>query len=288
MLLHVTREAFLFISACMLTYSYRARCGGTGTCTSTAGVSPRSPCPTSVWTVIYFVFTLPQRRSSPRGRGSGTLVYLVATGYYQLYYLLVIMRVLRVVPAAARAGAPDRGHHGPLLAVSLAVQVPWSRLMHWKVFSAVHARASGPPGRSSPTSSTFWPAWWSPCTSTTSTAGSAGTCGWCSASTVAAGGDPGRGVVRAGRPTTSCRGWARASDPLQPIVIPFNIGAIASIYLLGVFLVDRRRSPTTVRAVVRSGSDDSYGVYLAQMIFVTRPGLDWAGSTSTVSCPGRW
>ena len=34
-----------------------------------------------------------------------------------------------------------------------------------------------------------------------------------------------------------------SSDPFQPIVIPFNIGAIACIYLIGVALVHRRRSP---------------------------------------------
>ena len=64
------------------------------------------------------------------------------------------------------------------------------------------------------------------------------------------------------------------SDPLQPIVIPFNIGAIACIYLVGVYLVDRRRS-TTVRAMVRSGSDNSYGVYLGQMVFILA--LSWLG-----------
>ena len=36
-----------------------------------------------------------------------------------------------------------------------------------------------------------------------------------------------------------------SSDPFQPIVIPFNIGAIACIYLIGVALVDRRRSART-------------------------------------------
>ena len=53
--------------------------------------------------------------------------------------------------------------------------------------------------------------------------------------------------------------WLGSSaDPFQPIVIPFNVGAIACIYLIGVALVDRRRSRRT-RAVVQSGSDNSYG-----------------------------
>jgi peptidoglycan/LPS O-acetylase OafA/YrhL len=70
-------------------------------------------------------------------------------------------------------------------------------------------------------------------------------------------------------------GWlGSSSDPFQPIVIPFNIGAIACIYLLGVALVDRRRS-RRLQAMVHSGSDNAYGIYLAQMIFITL--LGWLG-----------
>jgi peptidoglycan/LPS O-acetylase OafA/YrhL len=65
-----------------------------------------------------------------------------------------------------------------------------------------------------------------------------------------------------------------SSDPFQPVVIPFNIGAIASIYLLGVWLVSRRRSPRT-RVVTKAGSDDSYGIYLSQLLFITA--LGWCG-----------
>jgi peptidoglycan/LPS O-acetylase OafA/YrhL len=68
--------------------------------------------------------------------------------------------------------------------------------------------------------------------------------------------------------------FGSSSDPFQPIVIPWNIGAIASIYLLGVWLVGRRRSPRT-RALTKMGSDDSYGVYLAQLVFITA--LGWCG-----------
>jgi hypothetical protein len=69
--------------------------------------------------------------------------------------------------------------------------------------------------------------------------------------------------------------WLGSSaDPFQPVVIPFNVGAIACIYLVGVALVDRRRSART-RRVVRSGSDNSYGVYLAQLFFITI--LSWLG-----------
>jgi peptidoglycan/LPS O-acetylase OafA/YrhL len=76
-----------------------------------------------------------------------------------------------------------------------------------------------------------------------------------------------------------------SSDPFQPIVIPFNIGAIACIYLIGVALVDRRRSNRT-RVVVQSGSDNSYGVFLAQMIFITALGwLGWQRLDTVVPWP---
>ena len=57
-------------------------------------------------------------------------------------------------------------------------------------------------------------------------------------------------------------------------MIPFDLGAIACLYLLGVALVKPGRS-RRLRAAVRSGSDNSYGVYLSQMLFINA--LIWAG-----------
>jgi peptidoglycan/LPS O-acetylase OafA/YrhL len=53
----------------------------------------------------------------------------------------------------------------------------------------------------------------------------------------------------------------------SPTIVPFNIGAILCVYLLGVHLVSPKRSERT-RAAVRSGSDNSYGVYLSQMLWI--------------------
>jgi peptidoglycan/LPS O-acetylase OafA/YrhL len=64
------------------------------------------------------------------------------------------------------------------------------------------------------------------------------------------------------------------SDPFQPSIIAFNIGAVACGYLAGVALVQPRRS-RRVKAVVRSGSDNAYGIYLSHMIFITM--LTWVG-----------
>jgi hypothetical protein len=61
------------------------------------------------------------------------------------------------------------------------------------------------------------------------------------------------------------------SDPFQPSVIPFNVCVIALGYLAGMYLVRPWRSRRT-KAAVRIGSDNAYGIYLAQMIFITALG----------------
>ena len=106
MLLHVTREAFLFISACMLTYSYYSlRRGSYGRFYKKRFVSVCLPY--LCWTVIYFFVTLPSG-SYTLATGFGHFWYLVATGYYQLYYLLVIMQFYVAVPGDAGPRAADR------------------------------------------------------------------------------------------------------------------------------------------------------------------------------------
>lgn len=52
-----------------------------------------------------------------------------------------------------------------------------------------------------------------------------------------------------------------------PTSIPFNVGAILCIYLLGVHLTSPNRTVRT-RAIVQSGADNSYGVYLSQMLWI--------------------
>jgi hypothetical protein len=59
-----------------------------------------------------------------------------------------------------------------------------------------------------------------------------------------------------------------ATDPFQPIVLPFNVGAICSLYLLGRALADSRHSER-FRLWVRRGSDSAYGVFLSQMLFIS-------------------
>jgi peptidoglycan/LPS O-acetylase OafA/YrhL len=62
-------------------------------------------------------------------------------------------------------------------------------------------------------------------------------------------------------------GGVSPSDPFQPTTVPLTLCLIADIYLLGVMATDRRRS-ARVRAGVRLGADNCYGVYLSQVIFI--------------------
>jgi peptidoglycan/LPS O-acetylase OafA/YrhL len=57
------------------------------------------------------------------------------------------------------------------------------------------------------------------------------------------------------------------SDVLAPLAILYNVGAVLCLYLVGVFLVSRNRARIT-RRVVASTSNASYGIYLSQMIWI--------------------
>src|SRR5690348_17323303 len=64
------------------------------------------------------------------------------------------------------------------------------------------------------------------------------------------------------------------SDPFQPGLIPLNGGAVTRGYLAGV--ARGRPGPSRrISAMVRSGADNAYGIYLSHMLFITA--LTWAG-----------
>ncbi len=131
-LLHVTREAFLFISACMIAYSFR----GVQQMNlrtfwrkrfSAVGV------PYLCWTLIYFFVTWHTTKGSVPWR-LDHLAYLVGTGYYQLYFLVVLLQFYAVFPLLLILLRRTMGHHVLLLAASVALQVLLVSLMHWGVF----------------------------------------------------------------------------------------------------------------------------------------------------------
>jgi peptidoglycan/LPS O-acetylase OafA/YrhL len=268
-LLHVTREAFLFVSACMLTYSVRDQ----------PGIDHRTfwrrrfglvALPYLCWTLIYFLLTL---RSAPGTPGGDAvhLLYLAGTGYYQLYYLLVLLEFYALFPLCLILVRRTAGHHGLLLLASGVAQLVLVSAMHWGL---APASMTGYWATREVTSYQFYliagmvmalhleefHGWvcahvWTIVTGTLAAAAVAEAWYFLAADNVVS--------------------WLGSSaDPFQPVVIPFNIGAIACIYLLGVALVGQRRSERTRRAV-HSGSDNSYGIYLAQLLFITV--LGWVG-----------
>ena len=279
MLLHVTREAFLFVSACMLTYSYKGLGrGGLRTFYWRRFVSVGLPY--LCWTAIYFALTL--SLASGWAHALGHLGYLIGSGYYQLYYLLVIMQFYLIFPLLALAMVRWQGHHGVVLAVSGALQLALVSLMHWGTLPSAF---EGFWATREITSYQFY---------------------LVAGMVVALHLDQFHAWLRGHRAqviaftlaaAVTAEAWyylaadrhvqwlGSSADPFQPIVVPFNIGAIACIYLAGMALVDRRRSPR-VRAMTRSGSDNSYGVYLAQMVFILALGwLGWGRATHVVPWP---
>jgi peptidoglycan/LPS O-acetylase OafA/YrhL len=278
-LLHVTREAFLFVSACMLTYSYRSlRKGDWGRFYRRRFVSVGLPY--LCWTVIYFFVTF-DKAGPTAGANIAHLGYLVVSGYYQLYYLLVIMQFYALFPLLLWL-LRHTARHGRILLAGAAFQVTLVTLIHWQVTPAIMQNFWA---TREVTSYTFY-----------LLAGAIvalhleafhdwllGHARAVLLGTVAAAVLAEVWFVLATRHIVHAFG--SGGDPLQPIAIPFNIGAIACIYLLGVYLVDPRRSPR-LRAIVRSGSDNSYGVYLSQLVFIALLGaLGWRHITHVVPWP---
>jgi peptidoglycan/LPS O-acetylase OafA/YrhL len=280
MLLHVTREAFLFISACMLTYGY-SDLDRIGYRYFYRRRFVSVAVPYICWTVIYFAVSLP---GSGLGIRSGLqhFGYLLGTGYYQLYYLVVIMQFYVLFPVLFWLVRRFAARPRTILAVALAVQVLVTSLMHWdllppdmrgyfatrEVSSYLFYLLAGMVVALNLDAVHDWLLrnGWRVFAGTLVAAALAE--GW---------------YVAAHDHVVSWLG--SASDPLQPIVIPFNIGAIACVYLFGVWLVAPGR-PRSIRAMAMSGSDNSYTVYLAQMLFVyALADLGWRSLDHVVPWP---
>jgi peptidoglycan/LPS O-acetylase OafA/YrhL len=269
LLLHVSREGFFFISACMLTYAYAdMRMGGLRRFYWRRFVSVGIPY--LCWTVIYFLYLLPRSHYASVAVALERLAGTAETGYYQLYFLVVIMEFYLVFPLVLMLLRRTRGHHGLVIAAAVAAQVTMSTLIHWHLLPALMRDYQQEDALSYPLYLIGGAvvafhleqvhAW---------------VCGHVRlivALTVTAALAAEGIYFLAQDGVTAALG--SGSDPYQPSVIAFNVGAIACGYLAGVALVRSGRSRRT-RAVVRLGSDDAYGIYLSQMLFITA--LSWLG-----------
>jgi peptidoglycan/LPS O-acetylase OafA/YrhL len=269
LLLHVSRLGFFFVSSCMLAYTYAdLNWGGLPRFYWRRFVSVGVPY--LCWTVIYFFFLLPTAHYHGIAPALKGLAAMAETGYYQLYFLLVIMQFYVVFPLLLLVLRWTRGHHGLVLAVAGLGQLALAILTHWDLLPHFLQRYAQEDGLSylfylvggcvvafHLEEADAWVRRHARLVVTlTALAALATECVYFLAL---------HGV-------TSVLG--SGSDPFQPSVIPFNVGAIACVYLAGVALVRPGRSRFT-RAVVRSGSDNAYGIYLTHMLFITV--LLWLG-----------
>jgi peptidoglycan/LPS O-acetylase OafA/YrhL len=269
LLLHVSREGFFFISACMLTYVYADL--------NRAGLRRfywrrflSVGIPYLCWSIIYFLCTLPASHYASMTEAFAGLASIVETGYYQLYFLLVIMQFYLVFPLVLQLLRRTRGHHGLVIVVTVLAQVVIAIGMHWNLLPREMVRF----GQQDILSYLLY---------------LVGGCvvafrfeqvhAWICAharlivaltAAVALAAEGIYFLAAFGGITVLGSG----SDPFQPSVIPFNVGAVACGYLAGVALVQPGRS-RRVKAVVRCGSDNAFGVYLSHMLFITT--LAWAG-----------
>jgi oxalate---CoA ligase len=280
LLFHVSREGFFFISACMLTYAY-ADLHRDGLRRFYARRCVSVLIPYLCWTVIYFLYLLPRAHYASPSAALKHLASMTYDGFYQLYFLLVIMQFYLVFPLVLMLLRRTRGHHGLVIAVAVAAQVAitiltfWNKLPAWlsqnqqrDALSYLLYLIGGGVVAFHLEEVDRWVR---------------GHARLIMALTVAAGlAAEGIYFLAQHRVTTVL---GSGSDPFQPSVIAFNIGAIACGYLAGVALVRPGRSRRT-QAVVRSGSDNAYGIYLTQMLFITTlVWLGWPRLATTIPWP---
>ena len=283
LLLHVSREGFFFISACMLTYAYaglrlRDRAGLRRFCRRRI-VSVVIPY--LCWTVIYFFYLLPTSHYPSVGAALDHLAMTAETGYFQLYFLLVIVQFYAVFPLVLMLLRRTTGHHGRLIAVAAAAQVAISIATHWQLLPPLMQKYA----QQDALSYLLYLVGGSVVAFHLDQVHA-----WVVrharliiALTVAAALAAEGIYFLAARGVTTVLG--SGNDPFQPSVIPFNIGAITCGYLAGVALVRPWRSRRT-KALVRVGSDDAYGIYLSQMLFITAlTWLGWGKLSSAVPWP---
>lgn len=265
MLTHVTRFAFMFISAGMLVYAYPAVARG-GWRTFWRRRLLAVVLPYATWTVVYFAMGLAQNGTGDPADDVGHFFWLLLSGYDQLYFLVVLLQFYLIYPVFLWLIQRTQRHHWWLLGASLALEAVLFWLDHeqlvpawmlnqaatrelWNyqlfviaggVFAWHYQEVHGWLGR-------HWRA-----LLVATAAAIAFSEGWF---LLAVHNVPG---FRTGDP----------SDPFQPVEIPLYLGLITAIYLLGV-LLGRERNPRWLRSLVQAGADYSYGIYLSQVLFLT-------------------
>lgn len=292
---HVTRFAFMFISAAMLVYAYPAlNRGGLRVFWRRRLLAVGLPYLT--WTLVYFVLESMHIKGVPGAfTTTGGIVasipvtldhlgYLLLMGYFQLYYLTLLLEFYLFYPAFLWLLRRTAGHHGLLMAASAAVAVGLSFLVHWKLV---------PPWmQGSDATRELWNyqlyliaggvmAWHYD-----------GVHNWLRAHRrhILLAGMVALAVgeicyVLASTRTLPFLVGAGSADAFEPIFLPLYATLILAVYLLGVFLANPKL-PGPLRRLVRATADNSYGVYLSQVLFITMLSmLRWGRLENTVPWP---
>lgn len=275
-LTHFSRDAFLFVSACMLTYSYRD-----ATRVKLAHYWKRRFMAVGlvylVWSVIYFPVEVARHQQNfpyfwvPMSKifshaGLHNFLFALGTGYYHLYFLLVLLEFYVIFPLLFRWLRRYPRSHVYVMSVALLWQVfyPYVVRHGWlgfEISSKYETRLifSYPLYLIGGVIVAFYLEafhdWvvrhWR------------GVLIW----TAVFGAVP---IVldylyRHGRHVQKL--LAPGFDPFGAAVIPYDVGAIVAVYLLGVYLVSPKRSART-KAIVASGSEAAYGIYVSQLLWI--------------------
>lgn len=127
MLLHFSRNAFFFLTALLITYAQLTRPR------STWGFWRRRyvqlGVPYLVWTALYWGY-ISLRYGGSAGDLWSTLWHDAVFGYYQLYFVVVILQLYLVFPFLLRL-LQRSTHHARIMAVSLFAALLLAAGLHW-------------------------------------------------------------------------------------------------------------------------------------------------------------
>jgi peptidoglycan/LPS O-acetylase OafA/YrhL len=275
MLTRFSREAFLFVSACMLTFSYRdteklklnhywkRRFISVGV-------------PYLAWTVIYYFYTTAHpvvgfpwysfdHTITFSAAGFHYFAHILRTGYYHLYYLIVILEFYLLFPLLLIFVRRCAKWHKQIMVTAVIWQLAFGVLVDFQpfgirvseilqtrfVYSYVFYLLGGMIVALHLDEVHQWIVDHAKsiiCVTILSAIG-AEVLSYC------------------GRYHWLPLYLHTGTLVFAPAIMPYNVGAILCVYLLGVYLVAPQRSLRT-RAAVQSGSDNSYGVYLSQMLWI--------------------
>jgi peptidoglycan/LPS O-acetylase OafA/YrhL len=275
-LTHFSRDAFLFVSACMLAYSYRDSAK-----VDLAHYWKRRFMAVGLvyiaWSIIYFpVASLHNSSSFPYFslpasaifslNGLHNFLFALATGYYHLYFLLVLLEFYLVFPWLFVFLRRHVSWRLPILVAALAWQIVFPMVIRrgWLDFvvtSKVETRLvfSYPLYLVGGVIAAFYLERFHD---------------WVIkhryqllVATVVLAAVPLVIDYYAAHGVSMPLLVVPGGNPFAAFVIPYDVGAIVAVYLLGVYLVSPKRSART-RAIVASGSEAAYGIYVSQILWI--------------------